>query len=296
VQQQARTQVEAFAVPRTSVWDRTLGRWAGRQGQGLYLDGGFGVGKTHLLAAAWQAAPWPVERKAYLSFQELVYLVGLLGSKGAKDAFAGKRLLCIDEFELDDPGNTLIVSKFLRQAMTQGTDVMTTSNTPPASQGQGRFAADDFRREIQGIAERFTVVALDGADYRAPADRRDVNDAATYQSDLETAPAGSVVADSGELTAFLRLLHPVRYGEFLKTTPALFLEQLPSLPEQNDALRFVHFVDKAYDLGIGLRVGGSRTLDDVFNDTYMNGAYAKKHRRCLSRLSEMLREPLPTGR
>src|SRR4051794_11594121 len=26
---------------------------------GLYLDGGFGVGKTHLLAALWHAAPGP---------------------------------------------------------------------------------------------------------------------------------------------------------------------------------------------------------------------------------------------
>src|SRR5665213_3980530 len=32
---------------------------------GWYLDGGFGVGKTHLLAAAWHAAPSP---KAYLTF------------------------------------------------------------------------------------------------------------------------------------------------------------------------------------------------------------------------------------
>src|SRR4051794_37624414 len=51
---------------------RFFGRWR-RPGQpegptGIYLDGGYGVGKTHLLASAYQAAPGP---KAYLTFQEL---------------------------------------------------------------------------------------------------------------------------------------------------------------------------------------------------------------------------------
>ena len=42
----------------------------------LYLDGGFGVGKTHLLAAAYHAADVP---RAYLSFQEMTYAVGAHG-------------------------------------------------------------------------------------------------------------------------------------------------------------------------------------------------------------------------
>jgi cell division protein ZapE len=43
--------------------------------QALYLDGRFGVGKTHLLAAAHHAAD---VAKAYLSFQELTFAVGAL--------------------------------------------------------------------------------------------------------------------------------------------------------------------------------------------------------------------------
>jgi cell division protein ZapE len=40
---------------------------------GLYLDGGFGVGKTHLLAALWHAAPG---RKYFGTFIEYTALVG----------------------------------------------------------------------------------------------------------------------------------------------------------------------------------------------------------------------------
>ena len=43
---------------------------------GVYLDGGFGVGKTHLLASLWHVAPEP---KAFGTFVELTNLVGALG-------------------------------------------------------------------------------------------------------------------------------------------------------------------------------------------------------------------------
>ena len=42
---------------------------------GIYLDGGFGVGKTHLLASLWHAAPGP---KAFGTFVEYTNLVGAL--------------------------------------------------------------------------------------------------------------------------------------------------------------------------------------------------------------------------
>ena len=44
---------------------------------GVYLDGGFGVGKTHLLASLWHAAP--TGPKAFGTFVELTNLVGALG-------------------------------------------------------------------------------------------------------------------------------------------------------------------------------------------------------------------------
>src|SRR3954447_22943787 len=48
-----------------------------------YLDGGYGVGKTHLLAALWHAAPGP---KVYLTFAELTALIGFVGMDAAVGA------------------------------------------------------------------------------------------------------------------------------------------------------------------------------------------------------------------
>ena len=116
-------------------------RFAGRErGSGVYLDGGFGVGKTHLLAAFWNEAPAP---KAYLSFDELVFFIGLVGVEQARGAFAGWRVAAIDEWELDDPGNLKIALAFLRGALEDGLRVVVTSNTLPLQLGAGRFSQKD---------------------------------------------------------------------------------------------------------------------------------------------------------
>jgi len=52
----------------------------------------------------------------------------------------------------------------------------------------------------------------------------------------------------------------------------------------------VHLVDKFYDQRIGLWLEGELTLDELFDPSYANGAYAKKHDRCRSRIGELLAE------
>ena len=79
---------------------------------GYYLDGGFGVGKTHLLASLWHDAPGP---EAYGTFVEYTRLVGALGFTETVRLLSGHRLLAVDEFELDDPGDTMLMTRLLGQ-------------------------------------------------------------------------------------------------------------------------------------------------------------------------------------
>ena len=272
------------------------------KGEGLYLDGGFGVGKTHLLAAAFHASA--IKHKAYLSFQELVYTIGALGKEKAKEAFAPYQLLCIDEFELDDPGNTLIVKSFLADAFARGSKVITTSNTPPAAQGEGRFNARDFQREIQSIAERFSVLSLEGPDYRHRDHMATLLDPTKLEqqrrqasSSQENQEAQKVVYSGWNgLLQRLQSLHPSRYGNLLQHIGQLYVQGVTTIDNQNDALRFVHFIDKLYDMQVAFQAAGDVALEDIFDASYRQGAYAKKHYRCLSRLSELLEEtntPIP---
>jgi hypothetical protein len=56
---------------------------AGRRA--IYLDGGYGVGKTHLLAAAYHAV---TDQRLYLSFGELAYTISRLGLEPTLAALA----------------------------------------------------------------------------------------------------------------------------------------------------------------------------------------------------------------
>ncbi|MGZ6791850.1 MAG: AFG1/ZapE family ATPase, partial [Mycobacteriales bacterium] len=139
-------QLEEFATTLQPLVRKRFGRAKAPDGRpGVYLDGGFGVGKTHLLASLWHAASGP---RAYCTFVELTHLVGALGFATAVEALSGHRLLCIDEFELDDPGDTVLVSTLLGRLVDAGVRVAATSNTLPGALGEGRFATADFLREI----------------------------------------------------------------------------------------------------------------------------------------------------
>lgn len=158
------------AVQRRTGRRKMLGRRAVLRGVGLYLDGGFGVGKTHLLTSAYYELPGDGPEsstpKAFATFGELTQLAGVFGFAQCVDLLADYTTVCIDEFELDDPGNTTLISRLLSSLVERGVSVVATSNTLPEQLGEGRFAAQDFLREIHTLASIFTTVRIEGADYR----------------------------------------------------------------------------------------------------------------------------------
>ncbi len=258
----------------------------------LYLDGGFGVGKTHLLAATWFESKL---EKVFLSFAELVYTIGALGMEKAVAAFSKYKLICLDEFELDDVGNTLMVAMFFGRLIEGGTRVVTTSNTLPNQLGEGRFNADDFKREIQSIANRFEGLKVDGPDYRhreglsAPHSLTDTQ----LEQQFQAFDGVKTLASFSELNAHLEQLHPIRYVGLLEGLEGVFVKGLSPINKQDDALRFVHFVDKLYDREIRFSASGCE-ISELFLETYKHGGYAKKYARCVSRLGELLREGTPS--
>ena len=247
---------------------------------GLYLDGGFGVGKTHLLAALFNRS---TGRRYFGTFIEYTALVGAVGYAGAAQQLKGATLVCIDEFELDDPGDTMMMTRLLGDLADQGTRIAATSNTPPAALGEGRFAAADFLREIQGLSDRFRTLRIDGDDYR----RREVEARAVVTDDLDAAVAavgGTVsVDDFGALVAHLSTVHPSRYVKLIDGVDAVGMRGVAPFASQTDALRFVAFVDRLYDAQVRVIATGT-PLDGVFGEDMLAGGYRKKYLRAVSRL------------
>ncbi|WP_196837269.1 cell division protein ZapE [Zhihengliuella flava] len=256
---------------------------------GLYLDGGFGVGKTHLLASLWHAAPGP---KAFGTFVEYTNLVGALSFRKTVEVLKGYRLVCIDEFELDDPGDTVLMSRLMRELSDAGVRLVATSNTLPGALGEGRFAAADFKREIQVLSDQFDVVRVDGEDYRhrglpdAPATLADseVEDFARQRFSEKTI----AVDDFAALTEHLQRVHPSRYRQLIDGIDVLVLRGVSTITEQSLALRFVVLADRLYDRDVPIVASGV-SFSDLFTPEMMSGGYMKKYFRAVSRLTALAR-------
>ena len=251
-------------------------------GRGLYLDGGFGVGKTHLLAALASSAG---SDAAFGTFVEYTHLVGALGFASARDALAGFRVVCIDEFELDDPGDTVLMARLMRELSDAGVALAATSNTLPDSLGEGRFAADDFRREIQAVARVFDVVTIDGPDYRH---RGELVFVISSKDAVALVPDkwGGVVESWPALVDDLSHVHPSRLGAYVEGVRYLGLTSVAPLDNQSQALRVVSLVDRLYDADVSV-VASGESLGEIFPADMLTGGYRKKYFRALSRLSAM---------
>ncbi len=252
---------------------------------GVYLDGGFGVGKTHLLASVYHAMP--ARRKYFGSFIEYTALVGALGYKNTVDLFRGADLLCIDEFELDDPGDTMVMTRLLAELVSSGTRLAATSNTPPNALGEGRFAAQDFLREIHAMSASFQTLRIDGTDFRQRAvdGHAAVLTPTEYETAMTDAAASGLVSDDSfsALVAHLATVHPSRYIRLIEGLTLVGLRDVVAFTDQSAALRFVAFIDRVYDAQLPIRATGD-SLDLVFPDEMLAGGYRKKYLRAVSRL------------
>ncbi len=258
--------------------------------RGIYLDGGYGVGKTHLLASLWHAAPAEPARKAFGTFVELTNLVGALGFQKTVETLSGHRLLCIDEFELDDPGDTVLVSTLLGRLVDAGVALAATSNTLPGKLGEGRFAAADFLREIQGLSAHFRTLRIDGEDYR----HRGLPEAPAPFSDEQVTKAAHATANASldafpDLLDHLAKVHPSRYGALTDGLAAVCLTGVRPVPDQSTALRLVVLADRLYDREVPVLASGL-PFDQLFSEEMLNGGYRKKYFRAISRLTALARD------
>ena len=290
---------QAAAVDRleryaAGLGQRRGGRWFARRkaaddARGIYLDGGFGVGKTHLLASLWHEAEGD---KAFGTFVEYTNLVGALGFQPTVEALSAHQLVCIDEFELDDPGDTVLMATLLSRLAGAGVSLAATSNTLPDALGQGRFAAEDFLREIQALSARFEVLTVDGPDYR----HRDTVDSPAPSSEDEVRAGvdgeGGVLDHFVDVTRHLAQVHPSRYRALLDGVTAVGWTHVRPVTDQAVALRLVVLADRLYDADIPLFASGL-PLGQVFSEEMLAGGYRKKYYRAISRLTALARHPEP---
>ncbi len=260
--------------------------WPWSQGKhaGLYLDGDFGVGKTHLLAAMFHAKPGT---GTFCSFADAISLAIIQGPDQAIETLAAD-LVCIDEFELDDPSNTRMADLLVDGLVQRGCKIAVTSNTVPGELGEGRMSVDKFKDQLVRIASTFTDVHVPGHDYRQR------SRPAPHQNPIHWSTSAEPFTEEDGIS-----LSMTEFDELLTDVPIVNLRRLAMklqhihlfdvIPcaDQLIALRFVHAIDALYNYRSSLRIRSEINLEDLFLPEYRDWAFAKKYRRCSSRLAEL---------
>jgi cell division protein ZapE len=281
-QAEAVAAVHVFASQSTGL----LARWFSQRGKpGLYLDGSFGVGKTHLLAACFHEAATRGTCR-YLSFSDAMSLMTMRGPEATADLLEAD-LVCLDEFELDDPTNTRLIDLLLGLLVARGARFVTTSNTVIGELGDGRMAIDLFRSQLVRISDGFQGVHVPGRDHRHLA-VREGEDPPLWGPAIAPAEAADwLTLPANELDELLTGLPVANLRRLATSVRGVCILDLAPFTDQLAALRFVNLVDRLYDWCVPMRVRAGCRVSELFPEPPLRLAFHRKHRRSQSRLTEL---------
>jgi len=295
------------------------------QPHGLYLHGPVGTGKSLLMDLFFEHARCEPKRRVHFHgfMLEVHRRLNQLRERGrgepirelAADVAAGARLLCFDEFVVQNIADAMILARLFEGLFAHGVVVVLTSNFPPGRLYEGGLNRDRFLPFIDLIEERLEVVEVDGGtDYRLAR----LRDMAVYhcplgaETDARLERAFRVLADEAEgreqsLAVGTRRLtvpraaHGVAWfgfedlcaralgaADYLALTDrydTLILSGVPKLTpdKRNEARRFITLVDALYERRTKLIIGADAPPEAI----YASGDGAFEFQRTVSRLMEM---------
>jgi cell division protein ZapE len=297
--------------------------------RGAYLVGQVGRGKTMLMDLFFQHVP--IAKKRRVHFHEFMDEMHVAitefrkseHGRGNADPIAAVtkplldeiRLLCLDEFQVQDITNAMLLGRLFGQLWAAGVTVVATSNTRPDDlyeNGLNRQLVLPFIAELKA---RCDVVELDGpTDYRRlkfegeEVYRFGVGPEVDAGMDrLWLRLTGGVAGEPGELRSLGRSIpvprqamgaarfsfadlceKPLGARDYVKLShafDALMIEHVPQFDRlRTDASkRFILLVDTLYDRGVKLAASFAVPLDELGRDDKTKAEFA----RCVSRLIEM---------
>jgi cell division protein ZapE len=290
--------------------------------RGAYLWGPVGRGKSFLMDSFYLTVPLVRKRRVHFHhFMRDIHreMELLKGREDPLDAVAWRvakryRLICFDEFHVNDIADAMILGRVLARTMDRGVVYCMTSNYAPDELYADGLQRERFLPTIALIRERLDVVRLDGpVDYR----RRAIVQVQVYhaplgpQAEAALAVAFRQVADvederheldvEGRVIPYRRRAGGVVWFDFdvlcggprsqldyldlARRFHTVLLSGVPKMtPRQaNEARRFTLLVDVFYDAKVKLIMSADAAPDDL----YAEGVLANEFQRTASRLIEM---------
>ena len=313
------------AAEQNTVWARArkvMGRPAAPE-RGLYVWGGVGRGKTHLVDTFYDSLA--LERKLRVHFHRFMQRVhsALTQHSGAKnplevvaDEIADEALvLCFDEFFVSDIGDAMILGGLIDALFRRGVTLVATSNIPPQELYRDGLQRSRFLPAIALLEQHLTVTQLEAAtDYRfrtlqradlwhVPHDEVASAALSEYFLSLTGQEAGDpktvdinqravkLLADAPGVAwaTFSTLCEEPRsavdYVEMAREYHTVLIEQIPLLDRDKEdaARRFINLVDEFYDRNVKLIATAAHPPETLYDGVRLRFEFD----RSVSRLQEM---------
>ena len=265
---------------------RMFGRRETLPGVGLYLDGGFGVGKTHLLASVYRRLPDSRRASQGVRHIRRTHPAGrgfrirrVHRSAGRVHGGVHRRVRTRRSGQ-HHSGLPVAVGRWLSTECR-----LLRHRTPcPSNSVRGGSpprisSAKSTRWQVFSppCGSRDRTTAIVGCRRR----RRRVSDAEVDRAAARISRRHTGRFDA--LCAHLATMHPSRYLTLIEGVTAVHMTGVHPLDDQSVALRLVSLTDRLYDAGIPVVASGAK-LDTVFSEEMLAGGYRKKYLRATSRL------------
>ncbi len=298
--------------------------------KGLYLWGGVGGGKTLLMDLFFETAPTAFKQRVHFhEFMDKIHQsVAKIRAKSTKAEKEGDpiaqvvkpiikevRLLCFDEFHVNDITNAMLLGRLFEKFFAAGMVVVATSNVPPEGLYKDGLNRALFLPFIDLIKSHCEVEELGAArDYRldklssqpvfhfgsAPQTQEAMNQIWRKLTGGQAGQPGVVVVLGREIKVPSQAMGAARFAfgdlceqplgarDYLAICNAFHTLMIDNIPQfsrdsSNAAKRFILLVDTLYDRGVKLAASFEAPLEALSGDRDT----AFEFRRCESRLREM---------
>jgi len=290
--------------------------------RGVYLWGGVGRGKSFLMDSFYLCVPLVKKRRVHFHhFMRDVHqaLDDVKGEEDplllvAKDIASKFRLICFDEFHVNDIADAMILGRLLQHLFDNRVMLCMTSNYHPDLLWKDGLQRAKFLPAIELIKAHLDVVNVDaGVDYR----RRALESARIYHTPItaETEAAISLEFDriaevedehqpldvEGRNLRYQRRAGGIVWFEFqelcggprsytdyvdlARRFHTIVLSNIPEMgPRQaSEARRFTWLIDVLYDARVKMIMSAAVPADRL----YTQGALVNEFARTVSRIDEM---------
>jgi cell division protein ZapE len=293
---------------------------------GLYLWGSVGRGKTFLMDLFAASLPHGVAlRRHFHRFMGEVHeRLRDLGERQnplvdvAADIASRCRVLCLDEFLVNDIGDAMILANLFDALFARGVTLVTTSNTAPSNLYKDGLQRARFLPAIASIQAHCHVMEMISShDWRL----RALTHAPVYHTPpsaeaerelgrIFTTQAQGDIIDGGELIINDRPI-PVRkradnilwfdfaalcdgpravadYIALAKAGPAVIISNVPqfTIYSEDPAKRFIQLVDEFYDRHVKLILSAAAPITELYDGERLRAEFGRTESRLIEMQSE----------